>query len=373
MRAGVFITGTGLVTPLGLSVPETMRALQDGQFIRHHAKVMLPEADEQTQRLPKVTRLALRAASEATHDAGWNDLTIPRTGLVVGTSKGPIESWFTPPPASTSDNPPDAAELLGLHQIASSLAREFALADGPRLTISAACASGLYALIRGALMILTGEADRVLVVAAEASVHPLFLGSFKRLGVLPPEGVGCKPFDRDRAGFLMSEAAAAVCLEAGESSPGAVRVERVAMGSDSTHLTGGDPQGRTLRRLLNYVIDGRPVDLIHAHGTGTRLNDPIEFAAIEATIPINDADPPNLYSHKGALGHSLGAAGLVAVVLSVEMHRRQCVLPNVQTQTPLPTVGVRLSAEGLERRVRRSVASAAGFGGLVAAVCLSST
>ena len=114
------------------------------------------------------------------------------------------------------------SDTFGLAQMSAEIAMELQAGRGPRLIFSAACASGLHALIRGAMLIHSGEAKRVLVAAAEASIHPLFLGSFKRLGLLPRPGVGCRPFDLHRDGFLMSEAAAAVCLEAqpyGEESP----------------------------------------------------------------------------------------------------------------------------------------------------------
>jgi 3-oxoacyl-[acyl-carrier-protein] synthase II len=369
----VFITGTGLVTPLGGSLAETWDALASGQFIRSHSKT-LPQSEADGDALPAVSRIAIRAAREAAGAAGWSiSNTDRRTGLVVGTSKGPIERWLAlpSPPSSTSDKP--LSPEIGLHEVADAVARALRLPAGPRLTLSAACASGLHALIRGALMIRCGEADRVLVVAAEASVHPLFVGSFRRLGVLPPEGFGCRPFDQDRAGFVMSEAAAAVCLEAGETSRAIGRVDRFAMGGDATHLTGVDPAGKTLRRLLGRVIDGRPVDLVHGHGTGTTLNDPVELAAIEDLLqPTDETRPVNLYSHKGALGHTLGAAGLVSVVLNCEMARRGRVLPNVQTRNSLPTRRVVLSRDSRPARIRRSLAIAAGFGGPTAVVSIES-
>jgi 3-oxoacyl-(acyl-carrier-protein) synthase len=113
------------------------------------------------------------------------------------------------------------------------------------------------------------------------------------------------------------------------------------------------------------------VDLVHAHGTGTPLNDASELAAVESTI-VNGGTPPALYSHKGALGHSLGAAGLASVVLNCQAHATGVVPPNVQTRDPLPTRRVVLSREALRRPVRRSIAVAAGFGGAVAAVSLVS-
>ncbi|MEA2734250.1 MAG: 3-oxoacyl-[acyl-carrier-protein] synthase, partial [Humisphaera sp.] len=295
-----------------------------------------------------------------------------------------IETWMTAPPHILGSTYVSA----GLANLAMGIREAFPLLDGPAITMSAACASGLHALIRASMMIRGGEADRVLVVAAEASVHPLFLASFKRLGVLPREGRGCRPFDEDRDGFLMSEAAAAVCLEMVESDrlPQAyARVERHALGGDATHMTGGDPAGATLRNLLARVVDDRPVDLIHAHGTGTTFNDPIELAA------LNDSCgewSPSIYSHKGALGHSLGAAGLISVVLNCVMHAENIVPPNVQTPNPLRPImhvmlsstsgeiaakQVRINREATAQPIRRSVAIAAGFGGPTAVVSLVST
>jgi 3-oxoacyl-[acyl-carrier-protein] synthase II len=225
------------------------------------------------------------------------------------------------------------------------------------------------------MLIADGQADRVLVVGAESSLHPLLIQSFARLGVLPPEGVGCRPFDLHRAGFLMSEAAAAVCLESSDAgNPDTLpksfaTVERFAFGGDAFHLTGGDPSGQTLRRLLSHVIDQRPVDVVHAHGTGTEFNDPVELAAIEATLRECDC-PASLYSHKGALGHSLGAAGLVSVAINCMIHREGIVPPNVRTQSPLPVGRVSIESAPRRRSVRRSLALAAGFGGSMAAVSL---
>jgi 3-oxoacyl-[acyl-carrier-protein] synthase II len=304
---------------------------------------------------------------------------------VVGTSKGAVDAWTNAPPVDSF-----------LASTAVAVRARFPLLDGPSLTLSAACASGLHALIRGAMMILSGEADRVLVVAAEASVSPLFLGSFQRMGVLPAEGIGCRPFDQDRDGFLMSEAAAAVCLECAELERGEparpragagvsadrpgdgpaplgyTRVERFALGGDAIHMTAGDPDGSTLRRLLKDLVAARPVDLIHAHGTGTVFNDPIELAAIESECVREDSPAPVVYSHKGALGHSLGASGLVSTALSCLMHRRGVVPPNVRTTKPLATRGVQICSSARRQAVGRSIVTAAGFGGPIAAISLIS-
>jgi len=203
-------------------------------------------------------------------------------------------------------------------------------------------------------------------------LHPLFIQSFQRLGVLPREGVGCRPFDVERGGFLISEAAAAVCLELDAPANSFAAIERFAMGADATHLTGTDLRGSTLRHLLKMVMGDRPVDLVHGHGTGTLMNDPVELEALEASLTIRGSGGPVLYSHKGALGHSLGAAGLAAVTLNCLMHRRAIVPPNVQTKHPLTTHIVRLTDQLVRLPIRRSITLAAGFGGPVAVVSLVS-
>ena len=357
----VVLRAWDLVTPLGDDVDSTWEALLGGAYVVDHSKCPgAPHALGLAQRVVKRLSERVRVAADA--------------ALIVGTSKGSVETWLD---ADGSV----ARRQVGLGDIASGVADTLEL-SGPRLTVSAACASGLHALIRAAMMIRSGEVRQALVVATEASVHPLFLGSFQRLGVLARPGVGCRPFDRNREGFLMTEAAAAVLLEAEDatesprpagrghsSGTSGIYLDRFALGADATHLTGGDPDARVLRHLLSRVIDDRPVDLVHAHGTGTPLNDEAELAAIESVLG-GRGPKPVLYSHKGALGHSLGAAGLLSVVLNCRAHASGVVPPNAQTHDPLPVARVTLSREAVRSRIRRSVAVAAGFGGAIAAVSL---
>ena len=107
-------------------------------------------------------------------------------------------------------------------------------------------------------------------------------------------------------------------------------------GGDATSLTGSNPDAPTLGRLIADVARGQPFDLIHAHGTGTPINDAAELAAFAAHLPDGGASAI-LYSHKGALGHTLGAAGLVAAALSVIAHKTGQIPPNVNTLRPMTT------------------------------------
>lgn len=381
------IVSTGLITPLGSTAAQTWDALLAGRYITDHARVEVEACNGE----PRVIALARHAVARASSPCLGRETPVVfdakaqtrrgspcrsidphRTALVVGTSKGPIESWLNSPP-----NQRGGLRLEGLSQIAAVLAHELDI-RGPRLTISAACASGLIALIRAALLIRAGEADRVLVVAAEASVHPLFIGSFQRLGILPKPGIGCRPFDENRDGFLMSESAAAVWLERADLSPSTssepaprIALDHFAMGADSTHLTGMDPDAVVLRRVIRQAIGNQPLDLIHAHGTGTTLNDPAELAAIEEAVKSHPRLPA-IYSHKAALGHSLGASGLVSIVLNCHSHATGLIPPNVRTACPIPSDRLTIEQSTVARPVTRSLAIAAGFGGAIAAVTLAS-
>lgn len=395
MKTSLVIRGIGLITPLGGDVRSTWDALLAGAFITDHSRVHLPpeiwgQPDGPQNHMGRINFIGSIAASEALQSALPDRplreaLSDDRTALVVGSSRGPVDDWVEHPDLS----PPGLG--FGTSTIAGRLARMFGHGYGPRLTYCAACASGLHALIRAATLIEQGAADRALVVAAESSRHPIFLESFRRLGVVVPEGGRCRPFDVNRQGILTTEAAAAVMIERTESPrAGDVVLDRYAFAGDAGHLTGFDPDAATIRRMLAAAVDGRAVDVIHAHGTGTVANDAVEAAVIDAVMsgigPSRDcgaAVPPSgsrdgcaanvkpaVYSHKGAIGHSLGASGLVSVVLNVVMHRQAIVPPNVSLESPMPLAHATLTRDLHRRPITRSVACAAGFGGATAAVGL---
>lgn len=317
--------------------------------------------------------MALAAAAQALAEAQWEADT--EAALVLATSKGPIIQW-TSGQGLSGRRGGEFGLGLAATRLAGAVSQHHGIKCTRSLVVSGACASGLLGLARAAMMIRSGEVSRVLVVAAEASVQPMFVESFRRLGVLADLAIGCRPFDKGRCGFLMSEAAAAICLQAEgatnrQDDQPAITIDRFACGAFAGHLTSIQADGSTLRHLLATVLAKRPVDLIHAHGTGTDANDAVELAAIEAAIGSGRQETrPNLYSHKAALGHSQGAAGLISVVLNYQMHRCGQVPGNVRTANPLPTTAVRIESKTRERQVRRSIALASGFGGVAAAVGL---
>lgn len=364
------ITGTGLATAQGANVDATWQRLVAGAVLHETGRVPLKSDGS-----PRVSQLAIHVANEALAAGGWSPqmLASPRTALIVGTSKGPIEEWLAVDPATVSSLAAprrcDSIQSMayGISALTTDLAAALRMGTGPRLTLASACASGLHALLRAKDLLEAGLADRVLVVAAESSISELFQGTFHRLGVLADAATGCRPFDQNRHGFLLAEAAAAVCLERSAQASG-IWLGPGAVFADATHLTGLDADAGAVMNALLAAEIGQ-AQLIHAHGTGTIQNDTVEALAISQTAaPAR----PLIYSHKHAVGHTQGAAGLVAAVLNVEMHRRQSVLPNANTQQPIPIIAAQIPATPQPHAIHHSVIHAAGFGGAIAAISMKS-
>ena len=351
MKSSVVITGCSLLTPLdveGVDGRSTWEAICAGDRVGE--RVAIPDAHLDTdEELDRSIRLALsvagqlRVAGEGTH-------------LFCGTSKGPVGTFLAAMERLRRGQ--NLTEMqakhvaLGVGAMGAFL-RERLGVKGPAHTSVAACSSGMHAFHRAVRAVERGECARALVVAADASLHPLFEGSFARLGVLAPadaRGVQrCEPFGEKGEGFFLVEAAAAVLLEKqedGSKEQGGVRVERTWIGGDSTGLLGIDEETRTLRAALRGMGE-QDVAFVHAHATGT-AHDQFELAAVRSIFP----ETP-VFSHKRWLGHSLGAAGLVSVVLSAMSHRAG--------RTPQGT------PVGTETR---SLTIAQGFGGHIGVVSL---
>jgi 3-oxoacyl-[acyl-carrier-protein] synthase II len=241
---------------------------------------------------------------------------------------------------------------LGPADIGCTIANALGLKSAIHTSI-AACSSGLHAFHRALRSVEFGETDRALVIAADASHHDLFEASFERLGVLAsPDSDGCRrcrPFDRQGDGFIVSEAAAAILIERAMPNDNRVRVARSIIAADSTGLIAIDPAGDSLAQTLIGAVRGVPLHFVHAHATGT-AHDAIEVAAIRTA-----GHEAPIVSSKRWIGHSLGAAGLVALALS---HRAHCE-STLWDGKPLPPHS-------------RSLTISQGFGGHIAAVVLES-
>ena len=388
----VVVTGVGLVTPFGAGREFSWSAIRHGQ-----SAVRWLDADDLNGALPSraqwvgatapreslsassepVVSLALTAAREAMSQAQLTSspMCSDRGGCVIGTSKLGLRS-FARAMRQTDDLP---HELLWPNAAALAVAAEWRL-SGPALCPVAACATGLVSLIRGADLIRSGECDVVLAGSSDASLLPIVLGSFQRLGVLAhgfdEPASACRPFDAERSGFVIGEGAAVLVLEdrAHAAARGApVLAEFVAggMASDPSGLTQVDPEGASLTWLIRDVLRRanvlpEDIDALNLHGTATRANDAAETRAVRAALGTA-ADRVACSSQKGAIGHLLGAAGSVESALAVLSLRDQILPPTINLRTPDPQCDLDYVANTARpMRLRNVLKVSLGFGGHLA-------
>ena len=417
----IVIAGVGLMSPLGFGGWATFRALLDGRSIADRAPGIEPGTDPVAlvQGLGHVAvvrqapddpaaELAERAAREACEQAGVDIRGLPTR---LGTSKGAVHALaksFAPgrKPRLASGGASGAtsggisggtsggaahAAALGPHGF---LSHRLTVRTGCRVTGHhvAACASSLVALDAAAWELrfqndedgeLTSAlsphpSDLALIVAAESALLPAFVHSYKRLGVLAdptPEGYRQAPLDQSRRGFMLAELAAAVVLRAlppgEEPAPGEIELIGTAVAGEAYDTVRASPTMDALGHVASGLLRdaGGRLDLLHPHAPGTPDHDPTELGVladvVNASREMTHEHPPvDAYAVKGALGHGLGSAGLVSLVIAClcGRARRRPPMPwltRPMTPAPLP---LRRDARPLPDDAAQAV-FAAGFGG----------
>ncbi len=292
----------------------------------------------------------------------------PDTWLITATTKSGIDNLERAGRGYAADL--DDTMLDGLFQ---QIRRQLKL-EGECLNISAACASSTMALMQAAMLIATGCTEAVLVCCADLVTEFVFSG-FSALQALSDKS--CRPFDRNRNGLSLGEGAAALLVM---SKARARQERRHRLGTilgwgaagDASHITAPAKDGcglcQAVSRALQVAgLNTSEITAISAHGTGTVYNDQMELEAFgqifgDQLIPI--------FSIKGAIGHTLGAAGGIEVAVGLQA---------LATQTVPPTVGFSRAAPGAEGRVASHavdisgdhlLTTNSGFGGINAAVIL---
>jgi 3-oxoacyl-[acyl-carrier-protein] synthase II len=232
------------------------------------------------------------------------------------------------------------------------------------MTIANACSAGGHVLALGQDLLEAGDADAVIVAAADAMSESM-LAMIGRFDERPTTAV--RPFDRDRTGVLLAEGAAAVVLVPEDRHPRPLaKLLATGLACDAAHETAPDRDGirRAIRdahqRAGRQAVD---VDLVYAHGTGTALNDPIEAGALREVF---GTPGPLVTAVKGALGHSSGAAALTSVAMALHSLRTGDVPAVVGLVEPLPEAeGLRLvHGRPQHARPRLVQVNAFGFGGV---------
>jgi 3-oxoacyl-(acyl-carrier-protein) synthase len=252
--------------------------------------------------------------------------------LLLATTKGEIDFLET----SILDGTGDASQSIISHLLGKVAGLTGACGEG--MVVSAACTSSAAAVARAAALIRNGHADCVLAVACDSVTEFIFSG-FSSLMAL--DKVPARPFDRQRAGLNVGEAAAFALIMSGER---AEREQRPVLGTikgwglsdDANHMTGPSRESEGLILAINKAlqsagIDSHDIGVIAAHGTGTLYNDAMEMRAFRNVF--KDRKVP-VYSLKGGIGHTMGAAGLVETIIAQRAVREHLVPPTVNMKEP---------------------------------------
>jgi 3-oxoacyl-[acyl-carrier-protein] synthase II len=206
---------------------------------------------------------------------------------------------------------------------------------GPGFSIASACSTGAHSIGEAARMIARGEVDAMVAGGTEAALVGLCIAAFRRMGALSRVGES-RPFDTRRDGFVMGEGSAVLVLEREEHAVarGAqifARVTGYGASNDAFHITQPEENGRGAVEAMTAALqdaDLSPVDVgyVNAHGTSTPINDRVETIALRQVF--SDDGPP-VSSCKGAVGHTLGAAGAIEALACVEALRRGALPPTL--------------------------------------------
>ncbi|MGH9467851.1 MAG: beta-ketoacyl-[acyl-carrier-protein] synthase family protein [Terriglobales bacterium] len=255
-------------------------------------------------------------------------------------------------------------------------------ARGPSFTISTACASSTHALGEAWRMLRTGAADMVIAGGSDAPLTFGVLKAWEAMRVLAPAGEdpsrACRPFSRDRAGLVLAEGAAMFVLEpmsAARRRGARVYAELAGYGAsaDAGHITQPSLDGAAsaMREALrSAALDPSGVDYINAHGTGTKLNDATEIAAIRQVFGPA-AGRLSISSTKSMHGHAMGASGAIELAATLLALRHQIVPPTANYSGPDPDCDLDVTPnEARPRPLRAALSNSLAFGGLNAVLAV---
>jgi nodulation protein E len=387
----VAITGLGAISALGHDVETVWSGVSQGACgIRPIANIPTerltvrtaaeiegfdPEAHFDQRRLSildRAAQLALVAAREAMGDANPGALEPRRGGAVLAAAvgQGTLDASYHALYAEGARRLHPATVLRGMPSApASHVAIEFGL-RGACFAPASACASASHAIGLAFHMIRAGTLDLAVAGGSDASICLGFMKAWDALRVLSPDV--CRPFSRDRAGLVIGEGAGILVLEDWERARrrgAAIHAELVGFGmsADAGDMTAPDADGaaQAMRDALDDAgLPAEAVDYVNAHGTGTRLNDRTEVAALRQVFGRHLARLP-VSSTKSMLGHCLNAGGALELVVSVRALRAGLLPPTIGFREADPECDIdcvpnRAREAGLEVAMSNSFA----FGGL---------
>ena len=396
----VMITGIGVVSPVGLANAEFWSALVAGRSgigpisiiptERLTAKVAAqvlgfdPAAHFDPKRAGMIDRMAqfaVVAARAAVRDAGLaiDEALALHIATIVGTGVGgqntQDNSYYRLYGENARKLHPLTIPRLMINSGVSHVSMDLGL-KGPAYSIASACASGTHAIGAAFQMLRSGQAPVAITGGAEACVTVGTLKGWEALRVLAADT--CRPFSKTRSGLVLGEGAAILVLETYEhaSARGAriyAEIVGFGMSADAADITAPDVDGaaRAIRAALRDArLAPDAIDYVNAHGTGTTLNDRTETIAVREALGAH-ADRLAVSSIKGALGHSLGAAGALEAAATALALQTQTIPPTANYEEPDPECDLDcVPNTARQTPMRAAISNSFAFGGLNAVLVL---
>ncbi len=396
----VVVTGLGAITPIGIGVDNFWNGIKESKVgistinkfdvSDYKAKVagqindfvakdyMDPKA---AKRMDTFCQYAVVAANEAVKDAGLDmEKEDPyMVGISIGSGIGGLEVTEKETIKLNEKGPgrvgPLAVPLMITNMAAGNVSIALG-AKGKSLNVVTACATGTHSIGEAYRSIQCGDADVMIAGGTEACISPLGVGSFAALTALSTNEDpmdACKPFDKDRNGFVMGEGAGVVILESLEHAQarGAkIYAEVVGYGatSDAFHITSPAEDGSGAARAMTNAmkeagVEPSQIEYINAHGTSTHHNDLFETKAIKLAFG-DAAKNVKINSTKSMIGHLLGAAGAVEFITCVKSIEDGYVHQTVGLKNPDEECDLDYCmGSGVSMDVNYAISNSLGFGG----------
>ncbi len=406
----VVVTGMGMLTPLGCGVETTWSRLLKGESgakrietfdvsdISCKIACVIPRGEgsdgtfnpdqwmepKEQRKVDDFIVFAMCAARQALDDAGWRPQSYEdqtSTGVLIGSGIGGVERIADNAIVLHEKGPRRISPFFvpgSIINLASGyVSIEFGL-KGPNHAVVTACSTGAHAIGDAARMVALGDADVMVAGGTESPVNRMALAGFAALRALStgfndePKRAS-RPYDKDRDGFVMSEGAGAVVLEAldhAKARGAKIYAELIGYGmsGDAYHITAPAPDGDGAFRCMSMAVKRAgiaigDIDYINAHGTSTPLGDEIELGAVQRLVG-NAAGRISMSSTKSCIGHLLGAAGAVEAIFSILAIRDRVAPPTINLDNPSVETPIDLVPHvARKREIDTALSNSFGFGG----------
>jgi 3-oxoacyl-[acyl-carrier-protein] synthase II len=400
----VVVTGMGALTPLGNSVDDYWTGLINGvsgadtitrfdaskfrtKFaceVKNFDPVQYLDKKE-ARKIDRFTQFALVVSDQAMADAGLNkeNINSDRIGVVFASGIGGLITFqnevtdFARGDGTPRFNPFFIPKMI-LDIAAGQISMRHIL-RGPNFAVVSACASSTNAIMDAFNLIRLGKADIILTGGSEAVISEAGVGGFNAMKAMSERNddpkTASRPYDKDRDGFVMGEAAGIVVLEELEHAKarGArIHCEVAGCGAtaDAHHITAPHPEGLGARNVMRVALEdadmkAEEIDYINTHGTSTPIGDGAEVKAITQVFG-DHAYKLNISATKSMTGHCLGAAGVIEAIACIKAVMHDTVPPTINHFTDDPELDPALNFtfnKAQQRTVNAALSNTFGFGG----------